>query len=137
MPVTAQFVDTNILLRFFSGEPPEQAMKARRLIERADAGELLLIIVPLVLAETFYTLESYYKIDRRLVAEKLEKFLHCRGIETFEKTRLLDALTRCRNKRVHLTDAYLAACAAEMSQPIASFDRDFEKFADVKRIEPS
>ena len=136
MPAARQLVDTNVLVRFFSGEPPEMAARARRLVERADAGHVTLVIVPLVLAETFFTLESYYEMDRRMVAEKLVTFLQCRGIEAVEEARLLNALTRCRDKNVHLTDAYLAACAGETKESVASFDRDFDKFPDVKRLEP-
>ena len=40
------------------------AEKARRLIERADAGQLTLVVVPVILAETFFTLESYYDINQ-------------------------------------------------------------------------
>ena len=77
MPLSRQLLDTNVLVRFFSGEPPDMAEKARRLIERADAGQLTLVVVPVILAETFFTLESYYDINRKVVAEKLARFLNC------------------------------------------------------------
>jgi predicted nucleic acid-binding protein len=48
----------------------------------------------------------------------------------------LDALRRCRDRNSHFADAYLAASAVELEVPIASFDRDFDKFKDVQRIEP-
>jgi predicted nucleic acid-binding protein len=48
----------------------------------------------------------------------------------------LDALKRCRDRGVHFADAYLAAAAAELAHPVASFDRDFDKFKDVQRAEP-
>jgi len=136
MAVPRLLVDTNVLVRFFSGDPPEMAAKARRLIERADQGEVVLVLTPIILAETFFTLESYYEMDRKEVAAVLRGFLNCRGIETMEKEHLDDALRRCTDKGVHLADAYLAACAAASGEAIASFDRDFEKFKDVKRIEP-
>lgn len=136
MPAQRLLVDTNVLVRFFSGDPPDMAEKARGLIERADRGEVVLVLTPVIVAETFYTLESYYEMDRRQVATVLRGFLNCRGIETIEKNHLDDALRRCAEKGVHLADSYLAACAAASGEAIASFDRDFEKFKDVKRIEP-
>jgi predicted nucleic acid-binding protein len=48
---------------------------------------------------------------------------------------LLDALERVKKTGVHLVDAYLAACAVESKLPVASFDRDFDRFADVVRFE--
>ena len=136
MPAQRMLVDTNVLVRFLCGDPPEQAQKARRLVERADAGEVVLIVTPVILAETFYTLESYYEMDRKEVASILRGFLQCRGIEAVEKERLLGALLRCLDRGAHFADAYLAACAVDSGEPVASFDRDFDKFKDVKRIEP-
>jgi predicted nucleic acid-binding protein len=53
-----------------------------------------------------------------------------------ERDRLLDALGRVQSSGVHLVDAYLAALAAETKQPVASFDRDLDRFKDVTRFEP-
>jgi len=136
VPSEVQLVDTNVLVRFLTGEPPALASKARKLVARADGGELVLLVVPVMVAETFYTLESFYEIERKLVASKLSAFLQSRGIEVIESARVLDALSRCEQWNSHFADAYLAASAAELNHPIASFDRDFDKFKDIERIEP-
>lgn len=131
-----QLVDTNVLVRFFTGDPPVMAAKVRRLVERADAGEVTLLVLPLIAAEVFYTLESFYGMERKAVAEKLLAFLQCRGIAAGELDRMIDALKRCRDRHAHFADAYLAAAAADLGEPIASFDRDFDRFQDVQRLEP-
>jgi predicted nucleic acid-binding protein len=131
-----QLVNTNVLARFFTGEPPEMAIKARRLVERADHGEIVLVVLPVIVAELVYTLESFYGMARKEVAAKLLSFLQSRGIEVVESERIADALTRCRDRNAHFADAYLAAAAVELENPVASFDRDFDKFKDVRRIEP-
>lgn len=131
-----QLVDTNVLVRFFTGEPPGMADRARNLISRADTGEVTLVILPLVLAEVYFTLESFYKMERRTIAEKLIIFLQCRGIQAVEREQVLNALARCHDHGAHFVDAYLASVAAAEKQLIVSFDRDFDKFKDVRRIEP-
>ena len=136
MATKRQLVDTNVLVRFFTGEPPDMAAKARRLVERADHGEVLLVILPVIVAETVYTLESFYEMNRKDVAANLLSFLQSRGIETVESARIADALGRCRDRNAHFADAYLAASAVELGNPVASFDRDFDKFKDMQRIEP-
>jgi len=112
------------------------AAKARRLVQHADEGEVLLVIEAVILAETLYTLESFYKLERKQAAQKLDDLLKCRGIEAAEPTRVADALKRCREQNAHFADAYLAAASVELRFPVASFDRDFDKFKDVQRIEP-
>jgi predicted nucleic acid-binding protein len=134
--VQRQLVDTNVLARFFTGEPAEMAAKSRRLVEQADQGEIVLVVLPVIVAELVYTLESFYGMRRKEVAAQLLSFLQSRGIEAVESARVADALTRCRDLNAHFADAYLAASSVELENPIASFDRDFDKFSDVRRIEP-
>jgi predicted nucleic acid-binding protein len=131
-----QLVDTNVLARFFTGEPQAMAARARRLVERADNGEIVLVVLPVIVAELVYTLESFYGPPRKEVATKLLSFLGSRGIEAVEPARIADALTRCRDRNAHFADAYLAASAAELDNPIASFDRDFDKFKGIRRLDP-
>ena len=124
-------VDTNILLRFFTGDPPEMAERARALIEQADSGKLQIEIPALIVAETIYTLESFYEMPRADVCEKLLAFLRSRGISPHEPDIVADALERYRTLPVHFADAYLAAIAAANKQPVYSFDQDFAHFKDV------
>jgi predicted nucleic acid-binding protein len=124
-------VDTNVLLRFFTGEPPEMAERARALIAQADSGKLQLEIPALIVAETIYTLDSYYEMPKDDICEKLLLFLRSRGISALEPEIVLDALERYRILPVHFADAYLAASAARRKQPVYSFDQDFARFKDV------
>ena len=112
------------------------AERARKLLQRADDGKVLIVVLPVILAEAFYTLESYYKIRRKDIAEKLALFIEARGVEAVERERLRDALKRCQTQNAHFADAYLAASALDLHLPIACFDRDFDKFTDVRRLEP-
>ena len=129
-------VDTNVLVRFFTGQPPDMAAKAQKLIAQADAGDVLLEVLPVIVAETLYTLESYYEMDRKEVAASLSTFLQSRGIKAHERERVLDALQRHQDTNVHFADAYLAAAGAELGLAVSSFDRDLDKFDDVTRVEP-
>lgn len=136
MPAQTQLVDTNVLLRFFTGDPPDMAARARGLIARADCGEIALIIPVVVLAETFFTLESFYKLKRVDIACKLIAFLESRGIVASESEVVVAALTLIKTRKAHFVDAYLAARAASEGVPINSFDRNFDKFPGVLRNEP-
>jgi predicted nucleic acid-binding protein len=124
-------VDTNVLLRFFTGEPAILAERARSLVEQADDGKLQLEIPSLIVAETIYTLESFYEMPKADICEKLLAFLRSRGICPQEPEVILDALERYRELSVHFADAYLAASASRRKLPVYSFDQDFAKFKDV------
>ena len=75
-------------------------------------------------------------MDRKDVVSKLLVFLQSRGIKAHEQERVLDALARHRDHNIHFADAYLAAAGADSGLPVASFDRDLDRFKDVRRLEP-
>jgi hypothetical protein len=46
-------VDTNILLRFITGEPADQAKEAADLVAAAEAGKVRLAVLPMVRSEAW------------------------------------------------------------------------------------
>lgn len=124
-------LDTNVLLRFLTGDPPELAERARDLVAQADSGELELRVPSLIIAEVVYTLESFYRVPKTDVCQKLELFLRSRGIAPVEFL-IFDALDRYSKHAVHFADAYLAASAAVQNMPVYSFDEDFRRFKDIE-----
>jgi predicted nucleic acid-binding protein len=133
---TRHWVDTNVIVRFLTGQPPDMAAAAKALMASADTGATVLEVLPVIVAETVYTLESFYELDRKDVASKLLVFLQSRGIKAHERERVLDSLARHRDHNIHFADAYLAAAGADSGLSVASFDRDLDKFKDVRRFEP-
>jgi predicted nucleic acid-binding protein len=130
-------VDSNILLRFLSGEPANQAEAVRKLFTQAAAGSVILDISPVVVAEVMYTMISFYDIERKEAADMLLKLLKLRGVKVRESSQVFSALERQRATNVGFADAFLAAGGAEEKVPVASFDRDLDKFKDVTRFEPT
>jgi predicted nucleic acid-binding protein len=129
-------LDANVLVRFLVQDVPPQAKAARKLVEQAESGALLLVVDPMIIAETVYVLTSFYKKPREAVADALMAFVQSDGVSVAEESRLVDALRRFQRSSVDFADAWLAATAAETHREVASFDRDLDRFADVKRFEP-
>ena len=136
MSAPRYLVDSNVLLRFFTGEPPSLFQAAKAFIESAEKGAFTLAVPALVVAETAFTLESFYKPPRGDVAKALVECFKTPGIPLLERNRVLQALGRVQESGVHFVDAYLAAVAKETSMPVATFDRDFGRFKDVEHFEP-
>lgn len=128
--------DTNVLLRFLAGRPTKQAEAALKLFEAAAAGEATLEVSPVIVAETLYTLISFYEVERKVAADKVLALLRRRGVKVRDADQVFGALKRLQSANVGFADAFLAAGAAEEGIPVTSFDRDFDKFKDVKRFEP-
>jgi predicted nucleic acid-binding protein len=129
-------VDTNILLRFLTGEPHKQASAVRRFFNQAEEQGGVLEISPVVVAETIYTLRSFYEVDREEAITKVQALLRHRCLRVRDEAQVFSALERIRTANVGFADAFLAAGGAAENVPVLSFDRDLDKFKDVQRVEP-
>lgn len=129
-------LDTNVIVRFLTGDHPAHSPRSRKLFARAAAGDVTLVVTDLALAETAWVLQSFYSLDRDAIAAALKDLIESTGIEVQNKARLLSALRNFAQTSVNFVDAYHAAVAAAESGGVASFDRDFDQFTGVKRVEP-
>ena len=131
-------IDTNVILRFLRRDQPVMAAAAEALFARAERGEVRLVLDSLILAEVVFVLQSYYKVGRETIADALLDMINSGvGVETDRPALLNNALERYRrHPQVDFGDAMLGALAAEQNIPVASFDRDLDRFKDVVRFEP-
>ena len=127
------FIDTNVLIRHLTGDPPDLAARATQLISEAEE----LLLADLIVAEVVYVLESFYQVERSRIAEMV------RAIVTFEAMRVVDDTLLMRATEIYEIDgldfaeAYLVASAERSGVGIvASFDRSIDRVATVARLEP-
>jgi predicted nucleic acid-binding protein len=130
--VTA-FVDTNILVRHLTGDPPEIAARATAYL----ASESELLVADLVMAETIYVLESFYRAPRAQIADAMRSLLAFESVTTLDPAMLLRAVEVYEHDRLDFAEAYLVAAAETTGvDRIASFDRAIDRVTTVERIEP-
>ena len=128
------FIDTNVLIRHLTGDPPAQARLATRYLEQADQ----LLLPDLILAEVAYVLESYYEAPRLQVAEALRSILAFRAINVVDSPLLQRAVELYEVQGLDFADAYLVASAERTGVGVVvSFDRGIDRVGTVLREEPS
>ena len=126
-------LDSNILLRYLTDEPPELAERAARLLEVAEGRRLRVIVAPLTLAEVVFVLESVYAWKRREIADRMLALVSASVLEFLERDVISQTLVWYRNVgTVHFADAYVAALAANRSGMLASFDRAVKRLPGVR-----
>jgi predicted nucleic acid-binding protein len=130
------WVDANVLLRFITGDPPEMAQRALRLIERAELGEVTLRLSPLIVAEIVWVLGSFYRYPRTQIAEVLLPLVTARGVNLEAAEQVVAALDRMATANVDFIDAFLAENARSEGGAVASFDREFSRLG-VDWVEPN
>jgi predicted nucleic acid-binding protein len=126
-------IDTNVLVRHLTGDPPDLAARATAYL--GTARELLL--TDLVAAETVYVLESFYQAPRGQVAEAMRSLIAFDSIVCVDPALLLRAIEVYETDRIDFAEAYLVACAESIGiNTVASFDRSIDRINTIERIEP-
>ena len=126
-------VDTNVLIRHLTGDPPDLASRATAYL----ATDETLVLPDLILAEVVYVLESFYEVPRNRVAELARSIITFGSIQTVDAGLLLRAVEVYEVHRIDFSDAYLVALAETAGvADIASFDRAIDRVPTINRIEP-
>lgn len=128
------FVDTNILVRHLTGDPPAQARRATAFLATADE----ILLADLVVAELVYVLESFYAVGRSEVAELVRAVVAFPSVVVLDLDLLLRAVEIYEVHGLDFADAYLVASAETSGVgAVASFDRSIDKVGTVSRVEPA
>jgi predicted nucleic-acid-binding protein len=126
------FVDTNVLVRHLTGDPPAMAKRATALL--GETSELFL--ADLIVAETIYVLESFYETPREQIATTIRSLLGVDSISVVDRNVLLRAVEVYEADRLDFAEAYLVACAESTGiGRVISFDRSIDRVATIERIE--
>jgi predicted nucleic-acid-binding protein len=131
-PAVIAYLDTNVIIRHLTGDPPELAEVATALL--ADVERLVLVDV--IVAECVYVLESFYEHPREQIATAMRALLALPAVAVEDHDRLLRALELYEQARLDFAEAYLAACAELTSvRNVASFDHSLDRLESITRVE--
>lgn len=124
---TGFLIDTNVLLRFLRLDDPHSTPKAMALFRRAQAGQIMLFVDAVIIAEAVWVLQKAFKTSRVLIAEKLIELLGQRWIVCEDKTVISDALDRYYRSSIDYIDCWLLARSASDGLPLETFDKRLKK----------
>ncbi|HET7768745.1 MAG TPA: PIN domain-containing protein [Chloroflexota bacterium] len=136
-----RYLDTTIIIRYLTQDDPDQAARARGVLERARAGEVTLLVSEAVIVETVNVLSSRvtYNLPRPDIERHVTNILQLRGLRVPHRSTYLRAL-RLWVEAPAVRDFVDALHVAHMERlrlrEIVSFDADFDRFAQVVRRVP-
>lgn len=123
----SDLIDTSVVVRYLTGDPPHLADLSAQLID----GERALVITDVVLLESAYLLSSVYGVPRERVVDQLVALLRRANVGVFptRKEQMIEALQLCRpSGRVSFGDAMIWAAARFTGRAVFTLD---ERFPDV------
>lgn len=117
-----KLIDTNILIRFVTNDPPEQARTVQTLVQQAGRGELA--VTDAVLAEMCQVLEfnAAYRLNRQVIAQALRGLLQANA---FSFSPLAEQAIKyyALHAKLDCVDCLLLAQAKLSGNEVVSFDR--------------
>jgi len=137
MKSNEKFLDTNILIRYFTKDDEKKAYDVLELLKRIDKNEEKVITTPLVIFEVIFTLQSYYKLPREEIKELLLPILNLRGLRLTFKSIFEKALEMYPQVNISFADIFNYCFMLEEGiNEIYSYDGDFDHLAGAKRVLP-
>jgi predicted nucleic-acid-binding protein len=106
------FIDTNVLIRHLTGDPPELAARAAAYLQ----VEQELFLADLVVAESVYVLESFYEAPHVQVAEAVRSLLALTSMVVVDPALLLRAIEVYETDRLEFRPADAEHDAAGVSR---------------------
>jgi predicted nucleic-acid-binding protein len=115
-------VDTNVLLRLFTADSPEQSRAAIRPID--GHGPSSIRLTNIVIVELVWTLVRYYKLDRSDIISVIEQLLERVELSFESRGPLMTALHWFERGRADFADYLIAALNEESgATPTYTFDQ--------------
>jgi len=129
------WLDTNVLVRHLSGDPPALARRATSLLSSAGHGELL--VADVVTAELVYVLESVYGLTRPAVAVAVRAVLTFPAVKVVDLDLVLRAVEVYETDRLDFAEAYLVASAERSGVgSVVSFDKGLRREQSISWVQP-
>jgi len=133
----ARFLDTNVLLRYFTNDDPVKARAAFALLQRVERGEERVIVSPIVVFEVVFTLGRGYKMPKEEIRRLFWRILALRDVQLADKALFKNAFDQFVEKNIAFADAYHAVWMQRRGvTEIYSWDREFDRIPELTRIEP-
>ena len=132
------FIDTNLFIRYLTNDDLEKADRVDRLLDKAANSDIKLITAEIVIAEVVWVLESYYKLEKKQIAEMLRAILSTPGLDVQNGKIVENALQYYAPNNIDFVDAYIVALMQKQEiTGIYSFDKKhLDRITNVTRLEP-
>ena len=133
------FIDTDVIIRFLTGDDLTKQAAAAGLFEQIEQGLLTVAAPDTVIADAVYVLSSrkLYTVARMKVWEFLAPLVRLPHFRTHNRLSVLRALEIYASSNLDFGDALIIASMEQQeAQVLYSYDTDFDRIGGIIRREP-
>ena len=132
------FVDTNVFVRYLTGDDEEKASAFERLLVQSESGKIRLVTSKIVITELVWILESFYKLKSSVIVELIRAILNTEGLRIKGSDLIEKTLDIYESQNIDYNDAHIIAYMhANHIETLYSFDKKhLSKINGIHRVEP-
>ncbi len=137
--MTQPFIDTDVIIRFLTGDDLEKQAAAGALFGQIEQGRLTVVAPYTVIADAVYVLSSprLYHIARSEVQELLSPIVRLPHFRVQNQLSVLRALDLYASTKLDFGDTLIiASMEQENSHILYSYDKGFDRMQGITRQEP-
>jgi predicted nucleic-acid-binding protein len=137
--MTQPFIDTDVIIRFLTGDDQAKQAAASALFERVEQGLLTIAAPDTVITDAVYVLSSprLYNLARNEVQEFLTTLVNLSHFQIQNRRAVLRALELFGSSKIDFGDTLiLASMEQQNSHILYSYDAVFDRFDGITRQEP-
>lgn len=124
------FIDTSILIRFFTHDLPDKVNECERIFEFIKEGKIKPYISNVVYMELIFILTRQYKFKKNIVVKVLEDLLRLRNMTLIERTNTRQALKVYKSNNIKYGDCLIVAQIPK-GMTLVTYDADFSKIPSL------
>lgn len=132
-----RFLDTNVLVRFLTGSPPEQFRRSVILFESVERGDERIILNYVVVFESVWVLNRSYDVPMERIRDVMLALINLPNVQLADKPLYERAFDISIELNIPFADAFSAAfMEANGVVEAYSWDHHFDRLDKISRAEP-
>jgi predicted nucleic acid-binding protein len=124
-------LDTSVVIRLLTGDPPEQAAIAAAFLDESRAAGDRLLVTDLVITEAYFALHSKYKVPKAEALLRLREFVESGEVEAGAAAQVLQTPNLASSKP-GFVDRLIHARYSENQARLVSFEKSAAKLGRAK-----
>ena len=124
-------LDTSVVMRLLTGDPPDQAEVAATFLAESKAVGDRLLVTDLVIAEVYFALHSKYKVPKTEALQRLREFVESGEVEASAAAQVLRT-PNLASAKPGFVDRLIHATYSNDQARLVSFEKSVRKLAGAK-----
>lgn len=116
-------LDTSVVVRLLVGQPLEQYQSAQHFLREQLAAPALVFVSDLVLAETYFALQSFYQLTKADALQALGLFVQHSGVTVSVVAAALLQLPNLATARPGFVDRLIHGASHEAGHTLVTFEK--------------